>query len=622
MQNRGRFARFAPETYNAQSLLTAEDRDPADIVLRRTGALLADLKRTSAEATLAVFDRHLAELREANGQIKPEDVDARYVLFADACRLRRQIAARNPLFNFDQVLFVKHHRSTYNHMCDQYYGVTERPGGGLFVLSHPLAPTAQVRDVLAGSTVANGRLKGLKLEGGSFITPSLSYDARQVLFAYVECNGEARQDIHTDPTRGHWSPGRAFHIFKTNLDGTKLEQLTDGTWNDFAPCWLPNGSIAFITERRGGYLRCGRACPTYTLFNMAADGSDINCLSFHETNEWQPSVTNDGRIIYTRWDYVDRYGCTAHLPWITTLDGRDSRAVHGNFSSRQSRPDMEMNVRAIPGSQKFIATAAPHHGQAYGSLVLIDPRVEDPEDDAMEAVKRITPDVGFPESQGGTQTYGTPWPLSEDYYLCVYDAQMELDQKSVGGRGEYGIYLLDAFGNKELLYRDAEIGCVSPIPLETTTRQPVAPMEIKPEARINPSAQPAAAVKPAEGTLAVVNVYDSLKAWPEGTKIKQLRVYQVLPMTVPSGAPPHETAVRIAAAGDSVVVARNVLGTVPVEADGSAHFVAPANEELFFRPWTSGGWPCSRCVQPPICTKASTCCARAATSRSTAARNS
>ena len=107
------------------------------------------------------------------------------------------------------------------------------------------------------------------------------------------------------------------------------------------------------------------------LFDMAADGSDIQCLSFHETNEWHPSVTHDGRIIYTRWDYVDRFGCTAHMPWITTLDGRDSRAVHGNFAPRPSRPDMELSVRAVPGSQKFVATAAPHHGQAFGSLVLI-----------------------------------------------------------------------------------------------------------------------------------------------------------------------------------------------------------------------------------------------------------
>ena len=62
------------------------------------------------------------------------------------------------------------------------------------------------------------------------------------------------------------------------------------------------------------------------------------------------------------------------------------------------RPDMEIDVRAIPGSQKFVATAAPHHGQAFGSLVLIDPRVAD--DDAMAPVKRLTPDVGFPGEPG------------------------------------------------------------------------------------------------------------------------------------------------------------------------------------------------------------------------------
>ena len=154
---------------------------------------------------------------------------------------------------------------------------------------------------------------------------------------------------HVDPRQGHWAEGRCYHVFSVNVDGSDLRQLTDGTWNDFDPCWLPNGRIAFISERRGGYLRCGRVCPNYTLFDMAADGSDINCLSFHETNEWHPSVTNEGLLLWTRWDYVDRHGCTAHMPWVTTLDGRDPRAVHGNFSTRSARPDMEVDCRAIPG---------------------------------------------------------------------------------------------------------------------------------------------------------------------------------------------------------------------------------------------------------------------------------
>ena len=429
-----------------------------------------------------------------------------------------------------------------------------------------------------------GNVSGPDTQGGSFLAPDLSYDGKTVVFSYVECNGDKRHRHHTDPTRGHWAEGRCFHIFKVNLDGSALEQLTDGTWNDFDPCWLPNGRIAFMSERRGGYLRCGRVCPTYTLYDMAGDGSDITCLSFHETNEWAPSVTHDGRIIYTRWDYVDRFGCTAHLPWITTLDGRDSRAVHGNFAPRNLRPDMELDCRAIPGSHKFVATAAPHHGQAYGSLVLIDPHVAD--DDAMAPVRRITPEVGFPESQGGAQVYGTARPLSEDYYLCVYDAMMKPGAGTQGSPyqpGNYGIYLVDSFGNRELIYRDPEIACLSPIPVRPTVRPPIAPELVKRGSESNPATRAPKPDHSPEATLAVVNVYDSLKPWPAGTRIKEIRVLQLLPMSVPSGGPPHETGLRVATAGDSVVPVRYVLGTAPVEPDGSAQFVVPANREIFFQ---------------------------------------
>ncbi|MDP7107810.1 MAG: hypothetical protein QGH41_12065, partial [Roseibacillus sp.] len=431
-----------------------------------------------------------------------------------------------------------------------------------------------MRDILSDSVVQRGRLKGEKLINGSFVSPDLSYDGRNVLFAYVECEGDTKHRHHTDPSRGHWAEGRSYHLFKVGVDGSGLEQLTDGTWNDFDPCWLPNGRVAFISERRGGYLRCGRVCPTYTLHDMEPDGSDILCLSPHETNEWHPSVTNDGMIIYTRWDYVDRHGCTAHLPWITTPDGRDSRAVHGNFAPRERRPDMELDLRAIPGSSKFVATAAPHHGQSFGSLVVVDPRARD--DDAMAPVKRITPEVDFPETQGGGQVYGTPWPLSEKYYLCVYDAGMKPGFGGQGRRhvrGNYGIYLVDAFGNRELIHRDGEIACQNPVPLRARPVPPQVPV----------ASQRVAAGESGEGTLAVLNVYDSLKAWPEGTKVDALRVYQVIPMSVPSGAPPHEVGLRLPTGRDSVILARYILGTVPVEKDGSAHFVVPAGKELFFQ---------------------------------------
>ena len=216
--------------------------------------------------------------------------------------------------------------------------------------------------------------------------------------------------------------------------------------------------------------------------------------------------------------------------------------------------------------------------------MLIDPRCVD--DDAMGPVRRITPEVGFPESQGGAQVYGTPWPLSEEFYLCVYDSAMKPGAGFQGGSyqpGNYGIYLVDCFGNRELIYRDPEIACLSPIPLRPRPVPALMPELAKRGPETNPATRPASSAKEPEGTIALINVYDSLHPWPEGTKITALRVLQVLPMSVPSGAPPHETGLRVASAGDSVVPCRWVLGTVPVEDDGSAHFFAPAHKEMFFQ---------------------------------------
>ncbi|MCP4642294.1 MAG: hypothetical protein GY851_17750, partial [bacterium] len=168
-----------------------------------------------------------------------------------------------------------------------------------------------------------------------------------------------------------WGPEISYHIFKVNADGTGLTQLTDGSSNDFDPCFLPNGRIVFISGRRGGYLRCGGSSPpldspTYTLHSMAGDGSDIICLSYHETHEWHPSVNNAGMVVYTRWDYVDRGTNVAHHIWTCYPDGRDPRAFHGNYPAvRESRPWMEMSIRAIPDSHKCVATAAAHHGHAF-----------------------------------------------------------------------------------------------------------------------------------------------------------------------------------------------------------------------------------------------------------------
>jgi len=513
---------------------------------RRLAPLVAEIDR--------IEDR-LAALEAAGDAPEPQ----RRELYLQARRIKRRIAFSNPLLDMDRILFIKRHDSTgVFHMCDQYYGCNARPGGGLFVLEDPFGEHPRIVNLLENSVVQAGRLAGRKLDGGTFLSPEVSFDGKTILFAYSEAKAWPK---YRGGTAYEWTPECCYHIFKVNADGTGLVQLTDGPWDDFDPCFLPNGRIVFISERRGGYLRCGRHCPVYTMFSMRPDGSDIICLSFHETHEWHPSVTNDGMIVYTRWDYVDRDTNVAHHIWTCYPDGRNPRSFHGNYPERrESRPWMEMSIRAIPDSNKFVAVTGAHHGHAFGSLVLIDPRIED--DGAMSQLVRLTPEVPFPEAEGrpirNYMVYGTPWPLSEDDYLCVYDA----------GARNRGVYWIDRFGNRELIYRDPKISCLSPIPLRARPRPPVIPSETSQAAEDAHNARPA--------TVAVMNIYDADFDWPAGTEIKALRIIQLLPK---STAPPNQPRIGVA----NQTNARTVLGTVPVEPDGSVYFEAPVGKPIYFQ---------------------------------------
>jgi len=528
-------------------------------LLERLGGDFDSLKLESAEAELKKLQGRLALLR-AEANIPHQ---RRKELYFQSRRLLRRIAFSNPLLNFDKILFIKRHDSVgVFHMCDQYYGCNAKPGGGLFVLSDPFGSNPRLTNLLENSTVRRGRLKGSKLAGGTFLSPELSYDGRTILFAYSQAKAYAK---YRGGEAYEWGPEISYHIFKVNADGSGLVQLTDGATDDFDPCFLPNGRIVFISGRRGGYLRCGRHCPVYTMHSMEPDGSDIICISFHETHEWHPSVDNDGMLVYTRWDYVDRDTNIAHHIWRCFPDGRDPRSFHGNYPvRRESRPWMEMSIRAIPGSHRYVATTGSHHGNAFGSLVMIDPRIED--DGAMAQLTRLTPGTPFPEAEGkpirNYMVYGTPWPLSEDDYLCVYDAEAK----------NRGIYWIDRFGNRELIYRDPSISCLSPIPLRARPVPPVIPTRTIQAAR---DMRKAGSGNRQE-TITVINIYDSDFDWPEGARVAALRIVQLLPKTTP---PPNQPRIGVA----NQTNARAVLGTVPVEADGSAYFEAPVGKAIYFQ---------------------------------------
>lgn len=565
--------RLEREAFRREALILESDRTPVDIVWRRTHALLEHFKSLYDAAGPGFEENALESLRsevEASRSGSGLSQDALRDLFSRITAIRRRIAFSNPLLDFDRILFIKRHRATgqnAEHMVDQYFGIYGRPGGGLFVLEDAFGDAPRARDLLSGAVVERGRLQGQVLTGGAFLSPSLSFDGEDILFAYTQRAGSGQHRHHLNhPAEGYWDREDCYHIFKVNRDGTGLVQFTDGTWNDHYPVFTPAGRIVFTSERRGGYLRCGRACPTYTLHDMASDGGDIRTLSFHDTNEWHPSVAHDGTIMFTRWDYVDRHGCVAHHPWVIRPDGTDPRSVHGNYSYRSERADMQVHARKIPGSHRYVSVAAPHHGQSFGSLVVFDPRV--PDDDRMAPVRRLTPEAPFPETQASPrlQFYGQATPLSEDFYLCSYDP-------GGGMQGKYGLYLIDSFGNRELLYSDSNIGSHNPIPL----RPRPSPPALADRTERVPEDQAAYA------SVGVVDVYNTRSPWPEGMRAKALRIYQLLPLSVPSERVSHNTGIQIPQGHDSINIARWILGTVPVEEDGSAYFTAPARVPLFFQ---------------------------------------
>jgi len=264
-------ARLVVETLRADALVLPTDRDPVNVTLRRTRALLEHLVTMPGAPSLDAEDVRLARLEVRAGELPIERGDARRALFDEVVDLRRTIALRNPLLDFDDVAFLTHHKQGRGerHMVDQYEGHNAKPGGGVYVLRDAFGAQPTVVDVLAEATVANGRLQGQKLEGGSFISLELDWDAETIYFAWTQAKDVAPdaswegQFWTADEAKAgrlphyYWSEETCYHVFRAKLDGTELVQLTDGPWNEFDPCVLPNGRIAFVSERRGGFLRCG-----------------------------------------------------------------------------------------------------------------------------------------------------------------------------------------------------------------------------------------------------------------------------------------------------------------------------------------------------------------------------
>jgi hypothetical protein len=301
---------------------------------------------------------------------------------------------------------------------------------------------------------------------------------------------------------------------------------------------------------------------------MDASGRAIQPLSFNDVSEWFPAVSQSGHILHARWDYIDRDAVTHQNLWAMRPDGTNPIGVWGNASPK---PHCTFQAKSIPGSNKIVFIGSAHHAITGGPVCILDPTVDA---NSLDAVTRITP-LPFPEAEGKLdEWYAAPWPLSEKYFLVAYSPyhlrfQGE-HQTNPNPDNALGIYLLDAAGNRELLYRDPEIGTTNPTPLGARLRPPALPSIDRQESE-----------KTTEGTMVVTDIYRGLGDVPRGT-IKELRVVQVFPKSTWLANQP-----RMGVAGEEN--GRAILGTVPVEADGSAYFEVPAGKPVLFQALDADG---------------------------------
>lgn len=379
---------------------------------------------------------------------------------------------------------------------------------------------------------------------GSIYDMNLSFDARTLLFSY-RGKGES-----------YW------HIWRIRTDGHGLKQLTDGPYQDVSPCLFPDGDIVFVSTRRFGYTLC-QPGPASNLHSMSGDGSHLRCMSMNTLSDLTPQMLPDGRVLFTRWEYVDRDLTYRQSLWTQYPDGTQYALYFGNTirdvgTFWQARP--------LPGrSDRLVATFAPHHGFPHGAIGLID-RQDGPEGRRDKGFVYLTKEFPVIGDRRHEWAYRDPFPLSDCRFLCSYgDGRLE----------RYRLYLLDAEGNRRLIYEDPHMSCYTPLALRPTDLPPVIPRRIEP-----PVQPPEATADSPLGTVLLADVYRGLEPAVRRGQVKQLRVMEQVRKT-------EDLALR--AYDQSPVMsygtyyAKRDWGTVPVEEDGSAYFYVPALREIYFQ---------------------------------------
>ena len=455
--------------------------------------------------------------------------------------MREQLAAHAP-----QILFIKRRPvapSFYAYTEGQSDGQRERhflPGSALCVLD---VKTGEVETLLED-------------KAGVIRDVDVSFDGAKILFAWKK--GPSIDDDD-------------FHLFEMDAQTRKIRQLTFGKGvADYEPCYLPNGDIVFVSSRCVQTVDCWKT-EVSNLYTCDKDGKYLRRLGFDQVHTTHPSVLNDGRIAYTRWDYNDRGQLYPQPLFQMSPDGTGQTEYYGNNSWF---PTVISHARAIPGSNKLIAVLHGHHTWQAGKLAWIDRSKGTQENEGVQLIAPIRETKAVRVDRYGQDEtlFRHPYPLSETEFLVG----MTTNSNARKDKTPFELCYINADGESIVLASDPMLSCGEPIPLQARKRPPVVPSRVD-YAQTN-------------GTYFVQDVYEGpgLKGVARGS-IEKLRVVAIDFRAAPvgntrsrgeAGGSYNSTPVSV---GNATWDPKTILGEATVHADGSAMFYAPANTPLYFQ---------------------------------------
>ena len=457
--------------------------------------------------------------------------------------LRGEALLANPLLDFDKLLLIRRK------------GNLGMPAN--WCSNSSIRKTGYDNDIAVLSPVApNGKLTTLfKPKAKEYVGEiDLHFNADKMLFSMPSEGG-----------RGAWQ------VHEIKADGTGLRQVSptrknESYTNNYDACYLPNGGIIYTSTAPHVAVPCVRgSAPAAMLFRMKADGTGIRQLCFDQEHSWHPAVRQDGTILYSRWEYADLPHSNSRMMFTMNPDGTNQRAYYGSGSFW---PNSIFYARPIPGhSTMFVGVITGHHAPArMGELIVFDPaRGTQEADGVVQRIPghglKVEPLIRDGLTGGSWPKFLTPYPLSEKYYLVSMNP---------GGRSNWGLYLVDTFDNMLLIKEDPGYAMLEPVPFRKTPMPRIAPD------RVDPSRK--------DAIVMISNIYygPGLAGVPKG-EVRKLRLYTY---TFGYGG---VGGLYGSIGMDGPWDMRRTLGTVPVEPDGSASFVVPANTPIAVQPLDSEG---------------------------------